>query len=139
MKNKKGFAEIGLKYNFCLPYNKIVDGEVYCKPCDSESFDWETFKCDGVGLVGDGLTYNGYCNYVIEPPLACACEELQSEPPPLDGYVPANKVFFGRGAIQTSWNYNYRSASDALTGDSATFCENPDLIATTPKYAWGAG
>jgi hypothetical protein len=26
-----------------------------------------------------------------------------------------------------------------LTGDSSTFCENPDLIATTPEYAWGAG
>ena len=157
----------GREYLICAD-NKVVDGEVYCKPCDSESFDWETFKCDGVGLVGDGLTYNGYCNYVIEPPLACACEELQSEPAPLDGYIPANKVFFGRGAIQvcctimtfcniyhddmllhhtslsaslyqTSWNYNYRSASDALTGDSSTFCENPDLIATTPKYAWGAG
>ena len=38
-----------------------------------------------------------------------------------------------------SRNYNYRSASDALTGDSATFCEQPDLIATEPKYAWGAG
>eukprot|EP00985_Skeletonema_marinoi_P025844 scaffold19363_cov164-Skeletonema_marinoi.AAC.5 len=128
----------GREYLICAD-NKIVDGEVYCKPCDSESFDWETFKCNGVGLVGDGLTYNGYCNYVIEPPLACACEELQSEPAPLDGYIPANKVFFGRGAIQTSWNYNYRSASDALTGDSSTFCEKPDLIATTPKYAWGAG
>jgi len=128
----------GREYLICAD-NKIVDGEVYCKPCDAESFDWETFKCNGVGLVGDGLTYNGYCNYVIEPPLACACEELQSEPAPLDGYVAANKVFFGRGAIQTSWNYNYRSASDALTGDSSTFCENPDLIATTPKYAWGAG
>ena len=89
----------GREYLICAD-NKIVDGEVYCKPCDSESFDWETFKCNGVGLVGDGLTYNGYCNYVIEPPLACACEELQSEPAPLDGYIPANKVFFGRGAIQ---------------------------------------
>jgi hypothetical protein len=97
----------GREYLICAD-NKIVDGEVYCKPCDSESFDWENFKCNGVGLVGDGLTYNGYCNFVIEPPLACACEELQSEPPPLDGYIPANKVFFGRGAIQTSWNYNYR-------------------------------
>ena len=128
----------GREYLVCAD-NKVVDGEVFCKPCDSESFNWETFKCDGVGLVGEGLTYNGYCNYVIEPPLACACEELQSEPAPLDGYVPANKVYFGRGAIQTSWNYNYRSASDALTGDSTTFCDNPDLIATTPKYAWGAG
>ena len=92
----------GREYLVCAD-NQVVDGEVYCKPCDSESFNWETFKCDGVGLAGEGLTYNGYCDYVIEPPIACACTELQSEPSPLDGYIPANKVFFGRGAIQTSW------------------------------------
>jgi predicted chitinase len=48
-------------------------------------------------------------------------------------------VYFGRGAIQLSWNYNYRAASEALTGDAATFCDNPDLVATNPEYAWGAG
>ena len=41
--------------------------------------------------------------------------------------------------IQLSWNYNFRAASEALTSDPNTFCENPDLVATTPEYAWGAG
>ena len=40
---------------------------------------------------------------------------------------------------QLSWNYNYRGASTALTGSPETFCENPDLVATEEKYAWGAG
>ena len=35
--------------------------------------------------------------------------------------------------------YNYRAASEALTGDPMTFCDDPDLVATTPEYAWGAG
>ena len=30
-------------------------------------------------------------------------------------------------------------ASQALTGKPETFCENPDLVATEEKYAWGAG
>ena len=34
---------------------------------------------------------------------------------------------------------NFRAASEALTSDPNTFCENPDLVATTPEYAWGAG
>jgi len=119
---------------------KVVGTETYCKPCNSESFDFDNFVCNGAGLVGDGLTFNGYCNRVVEPPAACACEDtLKSESAPLDGYIPASKVFFGRGAIQLSWNYNYRAASEALTGDPMTFCEDPDLVATTPAYAWGAG
>ena len=119
--------------------NQVVDGETYCKPCDSDSFNWDTMTCGSVGLVGMGLTYNGYCDFTLEPPAACGCDVLMSEPAPLDGYIPASQVFFGRGAIQLSWNYNYRSASEALTGDSSTFCENPDLVATIPEYAWGAG
>lgn len=120
--------------------NKVVGSETFCKPCDSGSFNWETFKCDGVGLAGGGLTFNGYCDSTIEPPQACACDDtITSEPAPLEGYIPASDVFFGRGAIQLSWNYNFRSASEALTGDASTFCEDPDLVATTPEYAWGAG
>ena len=36
-------------------------------------------------------------------------------------------------------NYNYIGASVALTGTPDTFCDNPDLVATEGKYAWGAG
>jgi len=127
------------EYLMCADH-QVVGGVTYCKPCDSGGFNWETFKCDGVGLAGGGLTFNGYCDHTIEPPAACACDgTLTSEPAPLEGYIPASKVFFGRGAIQLSWNYNFRAASEALTGDPTTFCEDPDLVATTPEYAWGAG
>ena len=39
--------------------NKDVAGEVYCKPCDAESFDWKAFKCNGPGLAGPGAIFNG--------------------------------------------------------------------------------
>ncbi|KAL9184328.1 hypothetical protein ACHAXT_002414 [Thalassiosira profunda] len=127
------------EYLMCADH-QVVGSETFCKPCDSGSFNWETFTCDGVGLAGGGLTFNGYCDHTIEPPGACPCDDmLESEPAPLEGYIPASKVFFGRGAIQLSWNYNYRAASEALTGDATTFCDNPDLVATTPEFAWGAG
>ena len=36
------------------------------------------------------------------------------------------------GAIQLSWNYNYIDASKALTGNTTTLCQAPDLVATDP-------
>jgi len=57
----------------------------------------------------------------------------------LEGYVAAKHLYFGRGAIQLSWNYNYIGASVALTGSADTFCDNPDVVATEGRYAWGAG
>ncbi|EED86749.1 hypothetical protein THAPSDRAFT_264582, partial [Thalassiosira pseudonana CCMP1335] len=62
------------------------------------------------------------------------CNVLQAA-----GYVAADKLFFGRGAIQLSWNYNYIDASLAITGDANTFCASPDLVATNESYAWGVG
>lgn len=77
--------------------NKMVGDETYCKPCTADEFDWETFKCTGVGMAGGGVTFNGYCDYVIEPPLACPCDgALMGDD---DGYIPASQVFFGRGAV----------------------------------------
>jgi hypothetical protein len=114
--------------------NKIVNGEVYCKPCDSGSFDWGTHKCS-VSLAAAG-GFSEYCQSSSKPPEACSCGSALGDG---EGYVPAKDMFFGRGSIQLSWNYNYISASIALTGSPETFCENPDLVATEEKYAWGAG
>ncbi|KAL7499060.1 hypothetical protein ACHAWT_008020 [Skeletonema menzelii] len=114
--------------------SKIVNGEVYCKPCDSGSYDWGTHKCSH--SLASSAGFSEYCQSSSKPPEACSCDTVQGGG---DGYVPAKEMFFGRGAIQLSWNYNYRGASTALTGDPDKFCENPDLVATEEKYAWGAG
>lgn len=39
--------------------------------------------------------------------------------------------YFGRGAKQLSWNYNYGAFSDAMFGDPKILLENPDLVANT--------
>jgi hypothetical protein len=48
-----------------------------------------------------------------------------------------NAAYFGRGAIQLSWNANYIKASQVLADSADTLCSQPDLVATEPKYAWG--
>ena len=126
------------EYLMCAD-NKNLNGEVYCKPCDPGSFNWTTKKCSH-SLVSGTSDFNEYCQPSSVPPEACKCGvgsgESSSE---LEGYVAAKHLYFGRGAIQLSWNYNYIGASVALTGSADTFCDNPDVVATEGRYAWGAG
>ena len=43
----------------------------------------------------------------------------------------SGQKYFGRGAKQLSWNYNYGAFSKAMFGDSSILLEQPDLVATT--------
>jgi hypothetical protein len=127
----------GREYLMCAD-RKVVGDQVYCKPCDSGTFDWATFTCPQ-SLITGAKEFNEYCQPSSVPPEACNCGNGMGQTGDLEGHVPAKDLFFGRGAIQLSWNYNYIGASIALTGSPDTFCDNPDLVATEGKYAWGAG
>ena len=130
------------EYLMCADHIVVGDpqyGDVYCKPCDPGSFDWTTKKCSH-SLVSGNSNFNEYCQPSSKPPEACECGNGAGESGgELEGYVSAKHLYFGRGAIQLSWNYNYIGASVALTGSANTFCDNPDVVATEGKYAWGAG
>ena len=41
------------------------------------------------------------------------------------------KLYYGRGAKQLSWNYNYGAFSNAMFGDPDVLLENPELVATS--------
>ena len=41
------------------------------------------------------------------------------------------KEYYGRGALQLSWNYNYGAFSNAMYGDASVLLEKPELVATT--------
>jgi len=41
------------------------------------------------------------------------------------------KQYYGRGAKQLSWNYNYGAFSRAMFGDSSVLLRDPDLVADT--------
>lgn len=51
----------------------------------------------------------------------------------------ANDVFFGRGSIQLSHNFNYIRASASMTGHDDTFCSQPEMLANVETYSWGVG
>ena len=47
---------------------------------------------------------------------------------------PAGRdAYFGRGPIQLSWNWNYKTAGDALGLD---LLNHPDLVSHDPNVAW---
>ena len=41
------------------------------------------------------------------------------------------KLYYGRGAKQLSWNYNYGAFSRAMFGDAMVLLKEPELVATT--------
>lgn len=113
------------------------EGGTYCKPCLNDNFDWGNRYCE-VSMAANGVFYEEYCDKIVTPPHGCVCgptTEVDKEN--LKGLINPNAVFFGRGAIQLSWNANYLKASQVLAGDFDTLCTQPDLVATEPKYAWG--
>lgn len=131
----------GREYLMCADHMEVA-GEIYCRPCDSSSFDWDNMLCpEGASLASGGRPFNGYCQSNLLPPEGCACDDVyeRMDKGPMAGYIKANEVYFGRGSIQLSWNYNYIRASIALTGAAQTFCQRPDLVAMNEEYAWGAG
>jgi chitinase len=56
--------------------------------------------------------------------------------PTADCPCAAGQEYFGRGAMQLSWNYNYCAAGQALGQD---LVDNPGLVATDASLAWGTG
>lgn len=92
--------QAGREYLMCADRQE-AGGEVYCKPCDSSSFDWTTFKC-GASLASEGRAFNNYCQSNLLPPEGCQCDDVyeRSDQGPMAGYVKADQVYFGRGSIQ---------------------------------------
>ncbi|KAL3768435.1 hypothetical protein ACHAW5_005848 [Stephanodiscus triporus] len=114
-----------------------VSSGTFCKPCANENFDWADRVCQ-VSLVANGQFYEEYCDKIVTPPHGCVCgptTEVDGED--LKGLINPNFAYFGRGAIQLSWNANYMKASLVLAESADVLCSQPDLVATDPKYAWG--
>ena len=109
----------------------------YCKPCENKNFDWTNRYCE-VSMVSNGQFIEDYCDKIVTPPHGCVCgPTTEVDKHDLKGLMNPNVSYFGRGAIQLSWNMNYLKASQVLAESSDTLCTQPDLVATEPKYAWG--
>ena len=66
--------------------------------------------------------YNGECNTDIWQGERYPCGKFSDN---------EFKSYFGRGAKQLSYNYNYGPFSEAMTGDVTTLLNNPELVADT--------
>jgi hypothetical protein len=147
----QGFAAVREEMHCAEPITG-GDGEVYCKPCREEHYDASTKTCAEGYLASEG-SYKEYCDATRQPPQGCACSvdlgvsaaavpaEAASSSAGLDttGYVAASDMYFARGAILNSWNYDYYGAGLALFGDGNVLCDEPDLVSANPQIAWGAG
>jgi predicted chitinase len=52
------------------------------------------------------------------------------------GCPAGNAMYYGRGPIQLSWNFNYKAAGDAL---GINLLNNPNLVQTDSAIAWKTG
>lgn len=48
----------------------------------------------------------------------------------------SGRRYYGRGYIQLTWSYNYKSASEALFGDPHKLLKHPELVSTDEDIAW---
>ena len=108
------------EYAQCQVTTTDSNGKVYCKP---------------PGYNGGDFT-NHYCSSShtsTSDPDGCDCLAQVPESSSQPGYVEADLLFFGRGVMQLSWNYNYIDAGAAIGVD---LCANPDLVASNAEYTW---
>lgn len=82
-----------------------------------------------------------FCQPYTTPPDGCSCEYVKQVEATgiLEGHMRANDIFFGRGSIQLSHNFNYIRASATMTGSEDTFCTQPEMLASIETYGWGVG
>ena len=127
---------------FCGDYEDGRDADLICRKALSTMFAHFTQETGGhtagleipewrQGLVyirelgwnetmRDG--YNGECNTDIWQGERYPCGTFEDN---------TFKSYFGRGAKQLSYNYNYGPFSEAMTGNVHTLLDNPELVADT--------
>jgi hypothetical protein len=108
------------EYSMCAD-SKIDSstGKVYCKPTGYTSGEYNDPYCSSL--------HTPYTN-----PSGCECTTISSESTSIPGYIEANLLFFGRGPLQKSWNYNYKDLDELLLDQEVDICSNPDLLELQP-------
>ena len=99
------------------------NGQVFCKPSGYEGGDYTDPYCSS-----DHTT--------ATEPFGCDCPVV-SESSEVPLYINANDLYFGRGPLQLSHNYNYYHF-DADADEVNDLCSYPDLIATNEAVGWAS-
>ena len=75
-----------------------------------------------------------FINENIPPAIVLSyADTLSKHYPPVPGIL-----YFGRGAIQLSWNYNYGQFSESWFGSKDILLQNPGLLAGNPEISFAS-
>ena len=103
-----------------LPYCRAnitdLNGKVYCRPDAYEGGNYS----------------DPYCSTYQEE--GCECSPV-SESSTFPGFIKSDKLFYGRGPLHLSWNYNYLEVAEVLGLD---LCSRPDLVASEEAVGWAS-
>ncbi len=127
---------------FCGEYDDGRDSEQICKTSLATMFAHFTQETGGhtAGLAvpewRQGLVHVREMGWNEEMRggynSECSTDIWQGEKYPCGTFDDGEyKSYFGRGAKQLSYNYNYGAFSEAMTGDVSTLLNNPEQVADT--------
>jgi chitinase len=94
--------------------------------------DAETCRKEAAAFLANVAHESGRLRYVEEINKNRYCSN-RGDCPCDNATNDQSKWYFGRGAMQLSWNYNYCAAGNYLGVDLRA---QPDLISRTPELAW---
>ncbi len=111
-------------------YPKFARGEGQAGE-DRPGEDWDVALRELAAFLANVSHETHFLKYVVELntdnyPHYCDPDEPYGCPAGVD-------MYYGRGPLQLSWNFNYKAAGDALGLD---LLENPMLVQEDPKIAW---
>jgi predicted chitinase len=72
--------------------------------------------------------------FIYTKEVYCQTNDCSTAYPNQQGGLPG-KVYYGRGMLQLTWDYNYKAASQYLYGDDRLI-QNPDQVANDPAIGW---
>jgi chitodextrinase/predicted chitinase len=127
--SKQQFESLYPNRNPFYTYEGIVRALEEKFPQVTRTGDDATRKREAAAILANWAQETGEFVYVEEIAKADYC---QAGPP---GCAPG-KRYYGRGPTQLSWNYNYKTAGDAL---GLNLWADPDIIARDPKVAMMTG
>lgn len=124
------FEQMFPNRNAFYTYEGLV-GALEAYPEFTNSGDEQTQRREAAAFLANVSHETGGLVYVVEQDESNYpdyCDPSQSY-----GCPAGEAAYYGRGPVQLSWNFNYKSAGDALGID---LLNNPWLVEEDPEVAW---
>jgi predicted chitinase len=99
-------------------------------PAFASTGDLDTRKREAAAFLANVARETGHLIFIDQIAQDVYCQSSQSCP------CEPGKMYYGRGPIQISWNYNYCAAGTALGHDLRA---QPELVSQDATIAWATG